>query len=85
MQDNPPSSLPKRTEFQSMDDFMREQDQIDAIRLAARKASPPLNQPPAKKIKKTVDLEALALETTAILELGDSNWTGRLQGTSSRS
>ena len=66
---------------------MKEQDELDAVRLAAKKAALPLSPsstPPPKKVRKTVDINALTLESKALEEIGDFNWIGRLLGKLSR-
>lgn len=89
MENNQPSSslLQKKTNFQSIEEFMKEQDELDAVRLAAQKAALPLSPsstPPSKKARRTVDIDALALESKALEEIGDFNWIGRLLGKLSR-
>lgn len=73
----------RKTHFQSMEDFMKEQDELDAIRLAAQKSSalhPPSSSPLSKKARKLIDVEALTAEANAIEEIGNTNWVGRLLG-----
>jgi hypothetical protein len=78
------TTVPQRkTNFQSMEDFMKEQDELDAIRLAAQESSAlhtPSGSPPLKKARKSIDVESLTVEANAIEEIGDTNWIGRLLG-----
>lgn len=71
--------------FQSLDDFMREQDQLDAVRSADMKARAAiaLANPHSKKFKKApppLDAEVIAAEARAVAEIAQTNWTGRLGG-----
>lgn len=78
------TTVPQRkTHLQSMDDFMKEQDELDAIRLAAQEPSAlytPSGSPPLKKARKSIDVETLTVEANAVEEIGDINWIGRLLG-----
>jgi hypothetical protein len=69
----------RKTNFQSIEEFMREQDEIDAIKLAEANARAEAATP-SKKARKTIDIEALALEARALEEIGETNWIGRLHG-----
>jgi hypothetical protein len=74
---------PIRAQFQSIDDFMREQEQLDAVKSAEMKARAQavLANSNTKKFKRPpVDAEAAAAEARAVAELGQINWTGRLLG-----
>ncbi|KAH8595693.1 hypothetical protein B0O99DRAFT_686679 [Bisporella sp. PMI_857] len=78
----PPSQIPQvsRT-FQSIEDFVREQDQLDAVKsaeLKARAATALANSNPKKFKKAPIDVEAVAAEARAVAEIEDTNWTGRL-------
>lgn len=82
-QASPPGVSEGRANFQSIEEFMKEQDELDAARLATGKSiSPPTptNTPPSKKVRRAIDVEALSLEARALEEIGDTNWTGRLLG-----
>lgn len=73
----------RRTHFQSIEDFLREQDGLDAARLATTQPSSPLTQshtPPTKKARRLIDVDSLAVEASAVREIGDINWVGRLLG-----
>jgi hypothetical protein len=86
IQPSPSNLPPRKTNFQSIEEFMQQQDELDAARLATRKTSAapvPSSTWPSKKARKTIDIEALALEATVLDEIGDINWIGRLQGQSS--
>ncbi|PBP28658.1 hypothetical protein BUE80_DR000366 [Diplocarpon rosae] len=61
--------------FKDIDEFVREQEEKDGL-VAVNK---PVPAPAAKKVKPTIDLEALAIEELAIEEMGDKNWIGTLQ------
>ncbi len=74
-----PPPVYKPIQLQSIEDFEREQDALDAERARTAKEKP---QPLPKKAKKTVDLNALAAEQVAREEMGDVNWVGRLLGLS---
>jgi hypothetical protein len=69
----------RKTNFQSIEEFMREQDELDAIKLAEAKARAEATAS-SKKARKTIDIEALALEARALEEIGETNWIGRLHG-----
>lgn len=88
MESTPSSAAPQRkTHFQSMEEFLKEQDELDATRLAAQKPSDlhtPSSSPPLKKARRTIDLDTLSVEAAAIREIGDTNWVGRLLGMFSR-
>jgi hypothetical protein len=73
------SSQPvERTNFQSIDDFMKEQDNLDAIKHVETKTSVQAMSLPRKKVK--IDVEVQALEARAIDECGETNWVGKLSG-----
>jgi hypothetical protein len=77
------TQVPLRTNFQSIDDFMKEQEQLDAVKSAEMKAraKAALANSNIKKVKKApVDVEAAAAEARAVAEIGETNWTGRLLG-----
>jgi hypothetical protein len=62
------SQHPVRVQFQSIDDFMREQEQLDAVRSAEMRAraQAALANSNVKKIKKhPIDVEAVAAEARA--------------------
>ena len=72
------SKEPPRTQFQSIEDFVKEHEELEAPKASQEKQKP---QPqPKKKPKKEVDGETLATEARAVEELGDVNWVGRLLG-----
>jgi hypothetical protein len=72
------SKQPPRTQFQSIEDFVKEHDELDLLKASQEKQKP---QPqPKKKPKKEVDGETLATEAIAVEEIGDVNWVGRLLG-----
>jgi hypothetical protein len=77
----PPAVIPtpiyKPIQLQSIEDFEKEQDALDAEKARAAKVNP---QPLPKRAKKTVDLDALAAEQQARDEIGNTNWVGRLLG-----
>ncbi|KAG9234247.1 hypothetical protein BJ875DRAFT_461944 [Amylocarpus encephaloides] len=64
---------PHKVELQPIEDFMKEEDAKDAS-----KVPDSWEQPPAKKQKKGVDVEALAAEEQATKDMGDMNWIGKL-------
>ncbi len=78
------SKQPPRTQFQSIEDFVKEQDELEVLKASQEKQKPqPQSQPhpkPKKKPKKEVDGETLAAEVRAVEEIGDVNWVGRLLG-----
>jgi len=76
-----PSAVSQRVQFQSIEDFEKEQDALDELKATEADVKAKL-QPPTKKQKKqkTVDLEVLAIEAQAMEEIGDVNWVGRLLG-----
>lgn len=63
-------------QLQSIEDFEREQDALDAERARTAK----LTQPLPKRAKKSIDAAALAAEQRARDEIGEVNWVGRLLG-----
>ena len=67
---------PPPTMFRNIDDFMKEQEEIEQSKA---KAVPSQIQP-KKKATRVIDVEALANEARAIEELGEVNWTGKLLG-----
>jgi hypothetical protein len=73
---------PSRSKLQLIEDFMKQQDELDAQNLAQMKS---FDQPPlTKKQKKyliAAEQEALNARANAILaEIGHCNWVGKLQG-----
>lgn len=75
---------PMSLQFQGMDDWVKEQDALEAKKVDAKEAAKkenvkPTIPPPAKKAKHMPDLEALAIEKEATEEMGDENWIGKLQ------
>jgi hypothetical protein len=74
------SQSEERTNFQSIEEFMREQDELDAMRLTTREAPTPSSTPPSRKARKAIDIEALSLEANALEEIGETNWIGKLLG-----
>ncbi|CZR54452.1 uncharacterized protein PAC_04336 [Phialocephala subalpina] len=66
------------TSYQSMDEYMKEQDELDQ-QLKQSTGSP--QGPPAKKQRKSISLnkEELAFERKVEEVLGDENWIGTLQ------
>ncbi|KAG9244872.1 hypothetical protein BJ878DRAFT_459455 [Calycina marina] len=70
--------------FRSLEDFVREQDQLDSTRsqhmkqAAANALAQGPQRRPRKKAPSAVDQEAIAAEARAVAEIGDTNWTGRL-------
>jgi hypothetical protein len=81
-----PTQQPMSTNFQSIDDFVREQEALDAVKSAQMKSRAQAllsntKTKPKSKIKRVqVDVEAVAAEARAVAELGDTNWAGRLLG-----
>ncbi|RDL40611.1 uncharacterized protein BP5553_00590 [Venustampulla echinocandica] len=63
-------------QFQTMDDFIKEGDEREAVLLASK--PPPKTQPLGKKQKRVVDIEALTAEARALEAIGDTNWIGKL-------
>ena len=81
----PPNAPRSKTNFQSMEEFLKEQDKLDALAQVQNKASSPptpSSTPPSKKTRRTIDIEALSAEARALEEIGDTNWIGRLLGKS---
>ena len=81
-----PPMVVSRT-FQSLEDFIREQDQLDAVRSAEMRARAATalaySNPNSKKFKKAppaIDVEVVAAEARAVAEIAATNWTGRLGG-----
>jgi len=81
-----PPMVVSRT-FQSLEDFIREQDQLDAVRSAEMRARAATalaySNPNTKKVKKgppPIDAEVVAAEARAVAEIAATNWTGRLGG-----
>jgi len=73
----------RRANFQSIEDFMREQEQLDAVKsaeLKARAQATLANSNPKKYKKKEIDVEVAAAEARGVAEIGETNWTGRLLG-----
>ena len=68
----------ERTNFQSIDDFMKEQDNLDTIKRVEMKTSVQAISVPRKKAK--IDVEVQALEARALDECGETNWVGKLSG-----
>jgi len=73
--------------FQSLEDFIREQDQLDAVKSAEMRARAATvlayANPNSKKFKKAppaIDAEVVAAEARAVAEIAATNWTGRLGG-----
>jgi hypothetical protein len=67
-------------ELQSIEDFMKEQDAIDAEK--ARTDVTMHAQLLPKKPKRTIDAEAVTAEQRAKEEIGNENWVGKLLGLS---
>ncbi|KAM3070265.1 hypothetical protein ACMFMG_010101 [Clarireedia jacksonii] len=71
-----------QSRFQNLDDFIREQDEIQAqlqAELTAQSKAPSVCASPAhKKTKILPDIDALKAERDALEETGDINWVGRL-------
>jgi hypothetical protein len=73
----------RKTDFQSMEEFLKEQDELDALTLEKTKASssPTTSSAPcSKKARRSINIEALTSEAKALEEIGDGNWIGRLLG-----
>lgn len=76
------SSGSRQTELQSMDDFMREQNEADALKVAKLPANLAAN-PTKKQQKAALEAERKTVEqqaTEAVKELGAVNWVGKLLG-----
>lgn len=72
----------RQTGLQSMEDFMREQDEADALR-AAKVAANLATLPSKKQRKAALEAERKSVEqqaSEAVKGLGDVNWVGRLLG-----
>ncbi|KAA8568420.1 hypothetical protein EYC84_007453 [Monilinia fructicola] len=68
--------------FQSLDDFEKEQDelqaQVDQENSNAQLTKSRSGSPATKKAKNTPDVSAILLESQALAEMGNINWIGRL-------
>lgn len=74
---------PLRAHLMSIDDFMKEQEQFDAVGsadLKARAKAALANSNIQRFRKSPIDTEAAAAEARAVAEIGETNWTGRLIG-----
>jgi hypothetical protein len=69
---------PGRMELQSIEDFEKEMDALDAVKARNALTKPP--QPLSKKPKRTIDAEAVSAEQRAREEIGNENWVGKLLG-----
>ncbi|ESZ97637.1 hypothetical protein SBOR_1981 [Sclerotinia borealis F-4128] len=67
-------------QFQSLDDFVKEQDELQAeINRECLNAHSQSGSPATKKTRNTPDVASVLLEDQALKGMGDTNWVGRLQ------
>jgi hypothetical protein len=73
------STRPTRVQLQDVHEFMEEHAAlVEKQKALEAKKNAPLQ--PKKKAKRVIDVEALAAEQRAAVEMGSENWTGKLTG-----